>query len=191
MLSYPQSMSRILIVNGSPRKNGVDAAIIGEISKRLTPKGHDVEVLNICDMDIHGCIACMSCKSTGKCFRNDDMQGIYDKIRASDMLIFTTPVYFGAETGQLKTFIDRLYALTGQEKPLGNVRVSSTILVCGDPLGHLKYTPIISRMTNVFKYLRVDDFASGYVFGGLEPKDVPGNENISGYIDGLEFQLEM
>ena len=184
-------MSKILVVNGSPRKNGVDAAIISEISKRLTPKGHEVEVLDICDMDIHGCIACMSCKSTGKCFRNDDMAGIYDKIRASDMLIFATPIYFGAESGQLKTFIDRLYALTEQEKPLGNVRISSTLVVCGDPLGHLKYTPTVSRMTSVFKYLGVDDFASGYVIGGLEPKDVPGDERVSQYIDGLEFQLGM
>ena len=184
-------MSRILIVNGSPRKKGVDAAIIEEISKRLVPKGHEIEVMNICDMNIHGCIACMSCKTSGRCFRDDDMTQIYDRIRSSDMLIITTPIYFGAETGQLKTFIDRLYALTEQERPLGNVTKASVAVICGDPIGHMRYTAVLSRLTGIFKYMKVEDFGTGCVICGLKPEDVPGSEKVIEYIDSIEFQLGM
>ena len=93
---------KLLIVNGSPRKNGVDAAIAKLIAERV--KGHDyeTEIVDICGMKINGCRACMACKKTGRCAQDDDMIKMYDKIRACDMLILASPIYFGAESGQMK-----------------------------------------------------------------------------------------
>lgn len=103
-------MSRLLIINGSPRKDGVDAKIGQMIAERMKGYDYDAEAVNINDLNIRGCQACMSCKKTGKCAQNDDMTVLYDKIRGSDMLILCSPIYFGAETGQMKTFVDRMYA---------------------------------------------------------------------------------
>ena len=55
-------MSRIIVVNGSPRKNGVDSNIASMISEEFPKEGHDVDIVNICDLDIGGCRGCMSCR---------------------------------------------------------------------------------------------------------------------------------
>ena len=184
-------MSRILIVNGSPRRNGVDSNVARKITEEFTEKGHTVETVDICGIEIHGCRACMSCKKTGRCVQDDGMIPLYEKVRDSDALILMSPVYFGAETGQLKTFIDRLFALTGDEKPLGKVKAASALLICGDPNGNMVYGAVLTRMCNVMKYLKVDDFGYGCILGGLTPEEVEDSPKVRDYIDGLEFQLGM
>ncbi len=182
-------MSRILIINGSPRKEGVDSKVVEMITERLTSKGQTVETLAVCDLKISGCRACMSCKKTGKCAIDDDMSAVYEKIRASDMLVLMTPIYFGGETGQLKCLIDRLFALTVNEKPLGNVKMTSVFLTCGDPDGYMVYTPLLTRICNSMKYLKVEDFGSGCIIGGLKPEDVKDSAKVNDYIESIEFQL--
>ena len=182
-------MSRILIINGSPRKDGVDSNIAKAISERLTSKGQTVEIIDVYDLRISGCRACMSCKKTGKCAIDDDMMPVYDKIKSSDMLIFLSPIYFGSETGQLKLLIDRLFATTGAERPLGSVKMSSVLLTCGDPMGNMTYGSNLMKFSNAMKYLKVEDFASGCILGGLKPEDVATSSKVDDYIESLEFQL--
>ena len=86
---------KLLIVNGSPRKNGVDAAIAKLIADRVKEHGYETEIVNICEMKIGGCRACMVCKKTGKCAQDDDMIQMYERIRSSDMLILASPVDVG------------------------------------------------------------------------------------------------
>ena len=58
-------MSRVIIINGSPRKNGVDSNIASMISEEFSAKGHTVDVMDICRLSIGGCTGCMSCRKTG------------------------------------------------------------------------------------------------------------------------------
>ena len=182
-------MSRILIVNGSPRKDGVDSAVASMVGEEFSGKGHEVETIDVCGLKIGGCRACMACKRTGRCAQDDDMQSLYPKVRDSDMLILMSPVYFGAETAQMKAFIDRLFALTDDERPLGKVRMSSILLVCGDPDGAMVYGAQLSRLCNAMKYLKVEDFGSGCIIGGLKPEDVRDSPKVRDYMDSIDFQL--
>ena len=188
-------MSRLLIINGSPRKDGVDAKIGQMIAERMKGYDYDAEAVNINDLNIRGCQACMSCKKTGKCAQNDDMTVLYDKIRGSDMLILCSPIYFGAETGQMKTFVDRMYAMVinkdGQRfVNFGNVKKASILLTCGAPEGYMTYGGILSRLTNTIKSMGVNDL-SGTILCGLTPDTATTSEKVNDYLESLEFQAEM
>ncbi|MDO4481304.1 MAG: flavodoxin family protein [Bacillota bacterium] len=101
----------ILVLSGSPRKNGNTQIMTAEFIKGAREAGHNVTEFNAGTMNIHPCIACESClKNDGKCFRQDDMQKIYPAVEESDMIVFASPIYWYSLTAQIKSAIDRLYA---------------------------------------------------------------------------------
>ena len=101
----------ILVLTGSPRKNGNTEIMAEEFIRGARDAGHTVTKFSTGAMDIHPCIACESClRNDGKCFRQDDMQKIYPVIEESDMIVLASPVYWYSLTAQLKTSVDRFYA---------------------------------------------------------------------------------
>ena len=186
---------KLLIVNGSPRKNGLDAAIAGMIAECVKKYDYETEIVNICDMRIGGCRACMACKKTGRCAQDDDMIPMYDKIRSSDMLILASPIYFGAESGQMKCFIDRFYSMVRNQDGqrfvnFGNVTKASVLLTCGAPDGAMSYGGILARITKTLKSMGVPDL-SGTIVAGIGPDKAAESEIVKDYLESLEFQLEM
>jgi multimeric flavodoxin WrbA len=184
---------KMLIVNGSPRAQGTDAAIIGMVSDTAKKNGYDPEVIDICGLNIHGCRACMACKKTGKCAQKDDMTPLYEKIKTADMIVIASPIYFGAESGQMKCFIDRFYAMLGIKDgkfipDMGQVKKASIVLVCGAPDGNMSYGGVLARMINVFKSLGIID-ASGAIIPGVSPENVKKSDYVRDYIGALEFQV--
>ena len=97
----------IIIINGSPRKNGATATILHGIEKRLSERGAETEFINISDMDISPCRGCCSCYKTGCCFLDDGAESLSDKISLADGLVIGSPTYASNISGQLKQFIDR------------------------------------------------------------------------------------
>lgn len=101
-------MKKVVILNGSPHKNGCTAALTDEITKALKEKGAQVTSFYINGMDINPCQGCYACRKQGKCIQQDDMQQVYPKIEEADGIVFATPVYMWQMTAQLKTAVDRL-----------------------------------------------------------------------------------
>ena len=105
-------MSRILILNGSPRKNGKTASLIKAFADGAESAGNEVRELYLQGMKIGGCLACEYCQSNGgTCVQKDDMQIVRDAFLWADVVVFASPQYWGTITGQLKIVIDRLYAV--------------------------------------------------------------------------------
>lgn len=98
---------KIVIINGSPRKNGATASILRAMADRLAEKGADTEFFNIGDMDISPCRGCCSCYKTGRCFIEDDGERLSAEIGSADGIIIGSPTYASNVSGQLKQFIDR------------------------------------------------------------------------------------
>lgn len=97
----------IIIINGSPRKNGATSEILRKLEKRLVENGADTEFVNLCDLKISPCKGCCSCYKTGHCFIDDDGEMLSNKIAAADGIIIGSPTYASNVSGQLKQFIDR------------------------------------------------------------------------------------
>ena len=105
-------MKRILILNGSPRKNGKTASLVKAFSEGAESAGNEVKEFYLQDMHIGGCLACEACsRNGGRCVQKDDMDQINEAYLRADVIVFASPMFWGTITGQLKTAVDRLYAI--------------------------------------------------------------------------------
>lgn len=105
-------MSKIVILNGSPRKNGKTASLVKAFVEGADSSNNEVKELYLQGMEIGGCLACESCqRNNGICVQKDDMQIVSDAFLWADVVVFASPQYWGTITGQLKIVIDRLYAV--------------------------------------------------------------------------------
>ena len=89
---YWESTMKITILFGSPNKNGSTSILVDSFFKGATEGGHECEVLDICHMEIHPCIGCVSCGYEGPCVQQDDVEQIRESLLASDMMILATPL---------------------------------------------------------------------------------------------------
>ena len=76
---------------------------------------HDVDVVDVAHMEIHGCTACEYChtKGNGTCIQKDDMAKVYPLYDSADMIVIASPIYYGSLSGQLTCAINRTYAIGG------------------------------------------------------------------------------
>ena len=90
------------------------------------------------DLTISACTGCGYCDDTGTCVIQDDMHKVYQKVEASKIIAFITPIYFGSMTGQLKVMIDRFqpyyaskYLLNAPRIPQINDKKAALIVLSG------------------------------------------------------------
>lgn len=108
---------KIVVVTGSPRKNGNSFAMTDAFIQAAQAKGHTVTRFDAAMMKIGGCHACETCYKTGKaCSFDDDFNTIAPAILEADAVVFTMPVYWYSIPAQIKGVIDRLYSLVVGEK---------------------------------------------------------------------------
>lgn len=105
-------MSRILILNGSPRKNGATASLMNALIEGARENDNEIKEDYITSMNIKPCIGCDSCLRTqaGCVQKDDDMAIIYDDLLWADIVVFVSPQFWGTISGQLKVVFDRLFA---------------------------------------------------------------------------------
>lgn len=109
----------ILILNGSPRGKGTVATLLKSMSDAVSKK-HEVEWINVYDLKLKPCIACMKCRPDGECFLpEDDAHIVGRRIKAADGLIVGTPTHWGNMSAQLKLLFDRNVPVFMGEKPNG------------------------------------------------------------------------
>lgn len=119
----------ILVLNGSPHKNGNTAAMVAAFAEGARAAGNDVTVVEIAHLGISGCRACEHCHTVtlGECIIRDDMQQLYPLLQAADMLVLASPIYYFGYTAQLQAAIHRTYALG----PLTNLKKAALMLSSG------------------------------------------------------------
>lgn len=101
---------KVLILSGSPRKNGNSDILCDEFAKGAIEAGHEVEKIRVAEKKIGYCCACYACRETGVCAIKDDMAEILQKMIDCDVMVLASPVYFYSIDAQLKTLIDRTVA---------------------------------------------------------------------------------
>ncbi|OPX64308.1 MULTISPECIES: flavodoxin family protein [unclassified Methanoregula] len=103
-------MTKVLAINGSPRKDGNTSVLIRTILAEMEKKGIETETIQIGGKKVHGCLACMKCfeNRDGKCVIDDDIVNLcIRKMREADGIILGSPVYFLDITAEMKALIDR------------------------------------------------------------------------------------
>ena len=102
---------KVVVVTGSPRKNGNSFAMTDAFIQAAQAKGHTVTRFDAAMMKIGGCHACETCCKTGKaCSFDDDFNTIAPAILEADAVVFTMPVYWYSIPAQIKGVIDRMFS---------------------------------------------------------------------------------
>lgn len=100
---------KVLLINGSPHKNGCTYTALSEVARSLTDNGVEAEIYWMGNDAIHGCTACGMCGKTGKCIFDDCVNEISEKMAECDGLIVGTPVYYASPNGSIYSLLDRLF----------------------------------------------------------------------------------
>ena len=112
---------KIVVITGSPRKNGNSFAMTDAFIKAAQAKGHTVTRFDAALKSVGGCHACETCFKTGKaCSFDDDFNVIAPAIEKADAVVFTTPVYWYSFPAQIKGVIDRLFSFCVAGKDVAN-----------------------------------------------------------------------
>jgi len=105
---------KLIAINGSPRIKWNTATLLEHALKGAESAGAETKLVHLYDLDYKGCISCFACKlkggeSFGKCAVNDDLSPLLKEIRTVDALILGSPIYFGDVTGEMRSFMERLF----------------------------------------------------------------------------------
>ncbi len=166
-------MSKIVIVKGSPRREGNSAILAEELAKGARAVGAQVESFYLHHMDINPCDACDACHSEPYrgCIVDDDMQILYPKLVEADAIVIASPVYWFTVSAQTKLFMDRCYALVDENGYLLRGKKYAIVMTYGDA------DPFISGAVNAFRTFQdglryVGAEIAGFVYGS---GDAPGD----------------
>jgi multimeric flavodoxin WrbA len=101
-------------VNGSPRKKWNTATLLEKAIESAAIEGAKTEMFHLYDLNYKGCISCFDCKtkegkSYGKCAVKDELTGVLKKVNEADVIILGSPIYFGSITGEMRSFMERLF----------------------------------------------------------------------------------
>lgn len=137
-------MRKILVIVGSGIKNGNTDKLADAYIKGAEAAGHEITKVFLGDKEIAGCRGCGACQN-GKhiCAIDDVMQEIYPLLEKCDTVVLASPLYFWSISARTKAFIDRLYAISTDDKyPHKN----SVLLMTAEMIsfGHLNSSILLS-----------------------------------------------
>ena len=100
----------VLLLNGSPHREGNTFIALSEVARTLEAEGIATEIVSLGTKPVPGCIACWKCAQTGQCaFRDELYVEVREKLATADALVVGSPVYFAGPNGSLCALLDRLF----------------------------------------------------------------------------------
>jgi len=160
----------ILILKGSPRPKGNSNILADQIAAGAVEAGGIVDSVILQGLNIRPCDACESCVETGVCVLKDDMQMLYPKLLAADALVLSSPIYWFTYSAQLKTCIDRWYAVWNYKKDIFKNKPVGIVLAYGDTdLYNSGGINAIHSFETLFRFLNAD--IMGIIHASLDKEE--------------------
>ena len=101
---------KVILVNGSPHKEGCTYTALKEVAKELNIAGVETEIFHIGTKPLSGCLGCSRClQNGGKCFMDDSVNAFLEKAATADGFVFGSPVHFASASGAITSFMDRAF----------------------------------------------------------------------------------
>ena len=105
---------KVLLINGSPHKQGCTYTALSEVAGQLEKQGIETQFIHIGNKGIRGCIACLKCRETGYCtFSDDAVNECIDLLKEADGFIVGSPVYYASPNGSVLALLDRMFYASG------------------------------------------------------------------------------
>lgn len=169
---------KIVILNGSPRKSGNTSALVKAFTEGAGSAGNTVTEFFLESMDIHGCKGCFGGHSSRACpcVQQDDMDKIYPAVRDCDVVVLASPLYYWTMSGQLRTALDRLFALEEGDGNLlrGNGKASALLMAAE---GH-GFDDAVLYYDHLMEHLRWKNLGHVLAGGNMDAGDIKGKAEI-------------
>ncbi|WP_292886893.1 flavodoxin family protein [Methanobrevibacter sp. UBA212] len=140
---------KILLINGSPNKEGCVNRALEEIVDTLKKNDVEAEILWLGKKAMQDCIDCMKCVENGKCIYDDLVNQTADRMDEFDGMIIGSPVYYGGPNGRLTSFLDRLMFSIDGSKIEGKLAASVVSCRRGGASGAFERLNQYFLMTNM------------------------------------------
>jgi len=160
---------KIVIINGSPRVNGLTAGILHTLERSLLTQGAEVEFYNLSELTMSQCRGCCACYTTGRCVMNDDAEKLSHAIESADGLILGTPTYASNVSGYMKVLIDRGHFVIEQ---LLNGKHCVTVTT-GENYGSRDAAKVLKNLVL---------YSGGYLVKNIVV-NAPFNDGVPGYVE--------
>ncbi len=165
----------ILILSGSPRKDGNTDLLVEAFAKGASQK-HKVEVVSVHDYKVNPCMGCDACfrNEQHTCVQKDDMMFIYEKMAHADMLVIASPVYFYGLSAQMKAVIDRFH---NPIRDSFHIKKMALLLVGAATLPEL-FDSILSQYQLCLNFFKLEDAGRVLVRGVKDKGDIKNTDAL-------------
>ncbi len=109
---------KVLMLNGSPRKDGNTEIALKEMEQIFVSQGIETETVQVGNREVRGCIACLQCRKTGRCVFSDLVNEIAPVFEKADGIVVASPVYYASANATLVAFLQRLFYSTPFSKSM-------------------------------------------------------------------------
>jgi multimeric flavodoxin WrbA len=172
---------KVVILMGSPRRKGNTAVLCERIARGAADAGAQVDSFYLHGMKIAPCSACEACHRPGStgCVIQDDMQRLYPELRSADAIVLASPIYWFTMSAQIKTAVDRCYALLSAEggHEFRGKRVGLAFAYGGDDPLDSGCVNAIRSFQDAFRFIRAD--IVGMVYGSAAKEgDIRADSNV-------------
>ncbi|MBQ9166025.1 MAG: flavodoxin family protein [Oscillospiraceae bacterium] len=106
---------KVLLINGSPHQKGCTYTALSEVAETLEKHGVETELFWLGIKPVAGCIACGKCKEEGRCAFDDGVNELAARVDQFDGMVVGSPVYYSGASGQVTSFLDRLFYTCGKK----------------------------------------------------------------------------
>ena len=169
---------KIVILNGSPRKKGNTSALCAAFAEGAESAGHSVTEFFLGGMDIHGCLGCFGGHSGRECpcVQRDDMAQVYPAVRDCDVVVLASPLYYWNLSGQLRTAVDRLFALEeGDGNLLRGHGRGGVLLMAAEGSG---FEDAVLYFDHLMEHLRWKNLGKALCGGVMDVGDIAGRPEL-------------
>ena len=168
---------RIVVLNGSPRRNGNTSRLVESFREGAESAGNTVDVFSLQDMGIHGCLGCFG---GGKdpdhpCVQRDGMDLIYPAYKAADVVVLASPLYYWNLSGQLRTAFDRLFAVAECDPGYRNPVKECALLMSAEGDG---FDEVVNYYDKLVPYLGWKDRGKVLCGGVMNVGDIDGHADL-------------
>lgn len=106
---------KVILFNGSPNEKGCTYTALSVVAKEIEKYGIETEIFQA-GKTTKGCLGCKYCAKTGKCITDDCVNDAIEKLEGADGFVFGSPVHYAAASGEMTSFLDRLFYAGGAKK---------------------------------------------------------------------------
>ena len=168
---------KIVVLNGSPRRNGNTSALVKAFTEGAESAGNIVTEFFLDGMKINGCKGCFGGHNSRECpcVQSDDMDKIYPAVKECEVIILATPLYYWNMSGQIRTAVDRLFALEEGDGNLLRGGRSCALLMAAEGHG---FDDVVLYFDNLMKHLRWENLGHVLAGGNGDIGDIDGKPEI-------------